>query len=57
MSMREDIRNLIDAIQDQRAVDAEQAFNNIVLQKAGEAMDVMRVDVASTMFTSKETAE
>jgi hypothetical protein len=55
--MREDIRNLIDAIQDQRAVDAEQAFNNIVLQKAGEAMDVMRVDVASTMFTSKETAE
>ena len=55
--MKDQIRHLIDAIEAGHAVEAEQTFNNIVMQKAGDALEAMRVDVASNMFTTPTTTE
>lgn len=52
--MREEIRHMLDSIEAGNAVDAEDALNSIMLQKAGEVMDTMRVDVASNMFNSED---
>lgn len=49
--MKDQIRHLIDTIEAGHAVEAEQMFNDIVLQKAGDALEAMRADVASNMFT------
>lgn len=55
--MREEIKSFIDAVEAGHAVEAEAVFNNIVLQKAGEALETMRVDVAQNMFKSQNNDE
>lgn len=52
--MRDEIKHLIDAIEAGQAVEAEETFNNIVLQKAGDALETMRMDVASNMFKQED---
>lgn len=55
--MRDQIRHLIDAIEAGHAVEAEATFNNIVTQKAGDAVEAMRADVAATMFNTPQSEE
>lgn len=52
--MSEMVKNLISAIGSGSAVDTETAFNDVMADKISNRLDVMRSELAQTMFKEKE---
>ena len=55
--MKDQIKDLIYSIANQDASSTEDMLNNILSQKAVEAIDARRVEVAQSMFTQPEHTE